>query len=117
MWYRLAPLALRVAAYGFISRANPSKERWYIACRHTERSYSSHDSAGIPLVCVVKTPNIYGIPRAGRCLQRKVFRWCTDIKTSWAYDSSTEANQNTVRSDMFLVQTRYKEHEKLLMSV
>lgn len=114
MWYRLAPLALRVAAYGFISRANPSKERWYIACRHTERSYSSHDSAGIPLVCVVKTPNIYGIPRAGRCLQRKVFPWCTDIMGLRQLDRGEP--ENTVRSDMFLVQTRYKEDEKLLMT-
>ena len=38
----------------------------------------THDSAGRPLVCVVEKP-IYGIPQAGRRLQRKVFPWCTDV--------------------------------------
>jgi len=38
----------------------------------------THDSSGRPLVCVVEKP-IYGIPQAGRRLQRKVFPWCTDI--------------------------------------
>ena len=70
--------------------------------------------AGIPLVCVVKTPNIYGIPRAGRCLQRKVLPWCTDIMGLRQLDRGEP--ENTVRSDMFLVQTRYKEDEKLLMT-
>ena len=31
-----------------------------------------------PMVCVVEKP-IYGIPQAGRRLQRKVFPWCTDV--------------------------------------
>ena len=38
----------------------------------------THDSSGRPLVCVVEKP-IYGIPQAGRRLQRKVFPWCTEI--------------------------------------
>ena len=38
----------------------------------------THDSAGRSLVCVVEKP-IYGIPQAGRRLQRKVFPWCTDV--------------------------------------
>ena len=38
----------------------------------------THDSTGRPLVCVVEKP-IYGIPQAGRRLQRKVFPWCTDV--------------------------------------
>ena len=38
----------------------------------------THDSNGRPLVCVVEKP-IYGIPQAGRRLQRKVFPWCTEV--------------------------------------
>ena len=45
----------------------------------------THDSTGRSLVCVVEKP-IYGIPQAGRRLQRKVFPWCTDVM---GHDSST----------------------------
>ena len=38
----------------------------------------THDSSGRPLVCMIEKP-IYGIPQAGRRLQRKVFPWCTDV--------------------------------------
>ena len=32
---------------------------------------------GLPYVCCVMKP-IYGVPQAGRRLQRKIFPWCTD---------------------------------------
>ena len=32
---------------------------------------------GRPKICVIKKP-IYGIPQAGRRLQRKIFPWCTE---------------------------------------
>ena len=33
---------------------------------------------GYPMICKVVKP-IYGIPQAGRRLQRKIFPWCTDV--------------------------------------
>jgi hypothetical protein len=42
--------------------------------------YSGHvqtDESGIPLVCCVKKP-VYGIPQAGRRLQRGIFDWMLD---------------------------------------
>ena len=58
-----------------ISRASSSRER---STTLPPPGAPTHDFAGRPLVCVVEKP-IYGIPQAGRRLQRKVFPWCTDV--------------------------------------
>ena len=44
---------------------------------------------GRPMVCVVKKP-IYGIPQAGRRLQRKIFPWCVDTMGLRQLDDSDD---------------------------
>ena len=42
-----------------------------------------------PMVCVVTKP-IYGIPQAGRRLQRKIFPWCTEVMKLRQLDDSDD---------------------------
>jgi hypothetical protein len=44
---------------------------------HMPAGYVQTDESGIPLVCCVKKP-VYGIPQAGRRLQRGIFDWMLD---------------------------------------
>ena len=44
---------------------------------------------GRPKICVIKKP-IYGIPQAGRRLQRKIFPWCTDTMGLRQLDDSDD---------------------------
>ena len=46
-------------------------------------------SDGQPMVCVITKP-IYGIPQAGRRLQRKIFPWCTDVMKLRQLDDSDD---------------------------
>ena len=46
-------------------------------------------SDGRPKICVIKKP-IYGIPQAGRRLQRKIFPWCTDTMGLRQLDDSDD---------------------------
>ena len=46
-------------------------------------------SDGRPKVCVVTKP-IYGIPQAGRRLQRKIFPWCVDVMGLRQLDDSDD---------------------------
>ena len=46
-------------------------------------------SDGRPMVCVVTKP-IYGIPQAGRRLQRKIFPWCIDVMGLRQLDDSDD---------------------------
>ena len=46
-------------------------------------------SDGLPQVCMVTKP-IYGMPQAGRRLQRKVFPWCTDVMGLRQLDDSDD---------------------------
>lgn len=46
-------------------------------------------SDGQPMVCVVTKP-IYGIPQAGRRLQRKIFPWCTEVMKLRQLDDSDD---------------------------
>ena len=44
---------------------------------HMPSGHVKTDENGIPLVCCVKKP-VYGIPQAGRRLQRGIFDWMLD---------------------------------------
>jgi len=44
---------------------------------HMPSGYVKTDESGIPLVCCIKKP-VYGIPQAGRRLQRGIFDWMLD---------------------------------------
>mgnify|MGYP005723039393 FL=1 len=46
-------------------------------------------SDGQPMVCVVTKP-IYGIPQAGRRLQRKIFPWCIEVMKLRQLDDSDD---------------------------
>ena len=46
-------------------------------------------SDGQPMVCVITKP-IYGIPQAGRRLQRKIFPWCTEVMKLRQLDDSDD---------------------------
>ena len=45
---------------------------------------------GRPMVCAIKKP-IYGIPQAGRRLQRKIFPWCKEVIGLRQLDDSDDA--------------------------
>ena len=44
---------------------------------------------GLPMICMVVKP-IYGIPQAGRRLQRKIFPWCVDVMGLRQLDDSDD---------------------------
>ena len=44
---------------------------------------------GRPMICAIKKP-IYGIPQAGRRLQRKIFPWCVDVMGLRQLDDSDD---------------------------
>ena len=46
-------------------------------------------SDGQPMICVITKP-IYGIPQAGRRLQRKIFPWCIDVMKLRQLDDSDD---------------------------
>lgn len=46
-------------------------------------------SDGQPMICVITKP-IYGIPQAGRRLQRKIFLWCIDVMKLRQLDDSDD---------------------------
>ena len=44
---------------------------------------------GVPMICKIVKP-IYGIPQAGRRLQRKIFPWCVDVMGLRQLDDSDD---------------------------